>query len=138
MWIAQEVVLGSKCQVYCDSYAMGWDDMARAALCFKTDTTNHLEALKVVQNVRGLKQKISRRENRSLLHLLSQTYDLQCTNPRDKVYGLLGLASDTHKQDIVPDYDQSCQQMYMEAAKFCILKYRSLIILSCIRNPKTL
>ncbi|KAH6684557.1 heterokaryon incompatibility protein-domain-containing protein [Halenospora varia] len=138
MWILQEVVLGSKCRVYCGSYAMGWNDMARAALCFKTDITNNFEALEVVQIIRGLKQRISCGEDRSLLYLLSQTYDLQCTNPRDKVYGLLGLASDTHKGEIIPDYNQSCQQIYIEAAKLCISKYRSLTMLCCVRNPKGL
>ncbi|KAH8682947.1 heterokaryon incompatibility protein-domain-containing protein [Tricladium varicosporioides] len=138
MWIVQEVVLGSKCRVYCGSYAMEWNDMARAALCFKTDTTDHFEALGVVQIIRGLKKRIAYGEDRSLLYLLSQTYDLQCANPRDKVYGLLGLTSDTHKGEITPDYNQTCQQIYIEAAKLCIYKYRSLAMLCCVRNPKGL
>ena len=45
------------------------------------------------------------------MDLLNQTHNLQCTDPRDKVYGLLGLASDLNAGELVPDYGQSYQQV---------------------------
>jgi hypothetical protein len=138
MWIVQEVVLGANCRVYCGSHIMQWNDMAKAALCLKTDSSRHVEAHRVVQMIRVLKRKLASAVDRPLLNLLSQTYNLQCTDPRDKLYGILGLSSDIHEGELVPDYGRSCQEIYIEVAKLCIHKYHSLAVLCCVRNPKGL
>lgn len=41
---------------------------------------------------------------------------LRATNPRDKVYALLGLAVDADELDIIPDYGQSVEDIYTETA----------------------
>jgi hypothetical protein len=42
---------------------------------------------------------------------------LEATNPRDKIFGLLGLARDTQQLRIKPDYKKSCANIYIEVAK---------------------
>jgi hypothetical protein len=138
MWIVQEVVLGSNCRVYCGSHIMQWNDLAKTALCMKTDSSHHVEAHRVVQMVRILKRKLASAIDRPLLDILRQTYNLQCTDPRDKLYGILSLSSDIREGELVPDYGRSCQEVYIEVAKLCIHKYHSLAVLCCVRNPKNL
>ena len=41
---------------------------------------------------------------------------LRSTDPRDKIYGLLGIASDAEQLKIVPDYTKSIKEAYTEAA----------------------
>ena len=41
---------------------------------------------------------------------------LNSTDPRDKMYGLLGIASDAEQLEIVPDYTESIREVYTEAA----------------------
>jgi len=137
MWIVQEAALGTRCLVYCGSHIMVWDDLAKAALCLEFDEEREVEAHRVVQIIRRLRGSTYTTDRR-LLDLLSQTYNLQCTNPRDKVYGILGLASDIDVGDLNPDYSLTCQEVYISVTKYCIQKYQSLAVLSCVRNPKTL
>ena len=49
-----------------------------------------------------------------LAHLLTRTLILNCTDPRDKVYALLGLAGNRDKLNIVPDYFLSLEQVYTD------------------------
>jgi hypothetical protein len=138
MWIVQEAVLGKRCLVYCGSHVVAWDDMTKAALCLELDEDRQVEAHRVVQMIRRLRERTAHVPGRRLLDLLSQTYNLQCSNPRDKVYGLLGLASDIDVEELSPDYSLTCQEVYISMTKYCIRKYQSLAVLSCVRNPKTL
>ena len=62
-------------------------------------------------------------KKRSLLDLLATFYVnvqpraiLRSTDPRDKIYGLLGLASDAKQLKIAPDYSKSITEAYTEAA----------------------
>ena len=62
-------------------------------------------------------------EKRSLLDLLVTFYVnvrrrdiLRSTDPRDKIYGLLGIASDAEQLKIVPGYTKSITEAYTEAA----------------------
>jgi hypothetical protein len=40
-----------------------------------------------------------------------------CTNPRDRIYGVLGLCSDNDKLGIVPDYTQSPEMVFTNAMR---------------------
>ena len=62
-------------------------------------------------------------EKRSLLDLLVTVYVnvrpraiLRSTDPRDKIYCFLGIASDAEQLKIVPDYTKSITEVYTEAA----------------------
>ena len=62
-------------------------------------------------------------KKRSLLDLLVTFYVnlrpraiLRSTDPRDKIYGLLGIASDAEQLKIAPDYSKSITEAYTEAA----------------------
>ena len=64
------------------------------------------------------------KKKRSLLDLLVKFYVkvqpraiLRSTDPRDKIYGLLGIASDAEQLKIVPDYSKGIKEVYTEAAK---------------------
>ena len=66
---------------------------------------------------------LEEQKNRSLLDLLVTFYvnvpprsQLRSTDPRDKIYSLLGIASDAEKLKIVPDYSKSVEEVYTDAA----------------------
>lgn len=42
---------------------------------------------------------------------------IDSTDPRDRVYGLLGIANDEAARDIIPDYTLSCEQAYIMTAR---------------------
>jgi hypothetical protein len=62
----------------------------------------------------------------SLYDLLHTAYSwsggpgLGCGNSRDKIYGLLGIASDAAELGIVPDYSKTAKEVFEEAARALI------------------
>lgn len=65
--------------------------------------------------------------------LMATSGKFKATDPRDKIFGLLGLALETEQQTcceaLRPDYRRSTAQVYRDLAKFLINEYQSLAIL---------
>jgi hypothetical protein len=68
-----------------------------------------------------------------LLGLLSKS--TQATNPRDKIYGLLGLAPDAPELAIQVDYGRKVDQVFTDTAK-ALLQHDFTDVLSWCRFPK--
>src|SRR3569833_1393317 len=65
----------------------------------------------------------------SLMDLFNHTRGLNMTNPRDRVYGILGIATDTDADDIRVDYSLSVAQTYSQVFQNFINKYDSTAFL---------
>jgi len=48
--------------------------------------------------------------------------DLQTSEPRDLIYGMLGVSFDCHDGGLIPDYDKPLVDVYLETILFCRLK----------------
>jgi hypothetical protein len=68
--------------------------------------------------------------------MLNQTYNLLCSDPRDKVYRILGLVSDIAEGALAPDYTLSPQDLYYAVTKFCLVNEQTLTILCNVQAPK--
>jgi hypothetical protein len=72
----------------------------------------------------------------SLLELLGlMSKSAQATNPRDKIYGLLGLAPDAPELAIEVDYGRKVDQVFTDTAK-ALLQHDFTDVLSWCRFPK--
>jgi hypothetical protein len=74
-----------------------------------------------------------------LLNLVLQGLDLKATDPRDKLFGLLGLAEETHSGQVLPSdpllypsYTKSVSAVFADFTRWWIQKHKSLKILSAI------
>jgi hypothetical protein len=65
-------------------------------------------------------------------------HHLEVTDPRDKIYGLLGLVADRELQELglKPDYTQSCREVYTNVAA-ALLRQGHLCMLSLCQFPRT-
>ncbi|KAK0705850.1 heterokaryon incompatibility protein-domain-containing protein, partial [Apiosordaria backusii] len=61
-----------------------------------------------------------------LLDLLISTASCQCSDPRDRVFGLLALDGDQEDQKISLDYSLSAQHVMMGVFTHCLVKHRDL------------
>ncbi|KAF2161879.1 hypothetical protein M409DRAFT_58660 [Zasmidium cellare ATCC 36951] len=52
-----------------------------------------------------------------LMLLLSRFTHFKSSDPRDRIFALLGIAGDAGELGIVPDYTKTCAQVYTEAAR---------------------
>ncbi|KAF5966583.1 putative het-6OR heterokaryon incompatibility protein (het-6OR allele) [Fusarium bulbicola] len=73
----------------------------------------------------------------SLLHLVSSTSSSNATDARDKIFALIGLASNG-SYDMVPDYSKSEAEVFSEFARLVIVAENNLDILdhSYVEDPE--
>jgi len=71
-----------------------------------------------------------------LLDLLHQHRDCEATDPRDKVYGLLGMSGDGEAMKIFPDYTRSVEDVYRDLAEKYVVATGSLDIICACRFPR--
>lgn len=103
------------------------------------DVKYRMDRMNLVKSISDLS---STRDVWELQALLHSTRPFKATDPRDKVFALLGLAGETEAPDnwptaLAPNYARSTRDVYMEVTRYCIQKTRNLSILSQVgRNPE--
>jgi hypothetical protein len=70
-----------------------------------------------------------------LIHLLRAFRRFQATDPRDKVFALLGIARDAEALDLRPDYRKSCEDVYTDIAR-TLIQNGYIELLSLCEVPK--
>ncbi|CZR69630.1 uncharacterized protein PAC_19530 [Phialocephala subalpina] len=143
LWILQEITNATQIQVVCGSSTIDGDLLLASR---KLGPIHHpfpyfvsLQApIKAVEESLTLswiedlgwsrQRKIEGFHSISIKELLMNTQTFQCTDPRDRIYALLGLA-DTDHQIIKPDYRKSLREVYTEFAKSHIKKYAQIDII---------
>ena len=58
--------------------------------------------------------------------------DFECTDPRDRIYGLWNLAQDRSGLDLTPGYSNSYEQVYVDFVKAWALQHKSLDVLGAV------
>jgi hypothetical protein len=62
----------------------------------------------------------------------------EATDPRDRIFAVLGLASDADVLDIRPDYGKTCAAVYMEVAESILTHSGTLDILYAVSRPRNI
>ena len=82
-------------------------------------------------------------ERETLCSLLERTcmsdyskHSLNATDPRDKIYGLLGLATDSGQLGIVPDYEKSIIEVYNDTSRKLIANGETSILSWCQQSTR--
>jgi hypothetical protein len=66
------------------------------------------------------------------LDALMLARDFECTDPRDRIYGLWNLAQDKSGLNLTPGYGRSYEQVYVEFSKAWALQHTSLDVLGAV------
>ncbi|KAG9192732.1 hypothetical protein G6011_11466 [Alternaria panax] len=140
-WIVQEVWCASDAQLQCGAtkikwktfqkamdYSEGWDDMGDHVKGMERQL--HWETLRRRYTL-AIHLSKARVNGSTLSSLLWNTWDRASTDPRDKVFVVLGLAGEPKNEDIsiAPDYRKSMDQVYRETAREIITKEGRMDIL---------
>ena len=114
-WVRQEVQLANEQSVIrCGSDEILWYHFRRALICLwcKLEIKDQPKLIMQLRSVGQLGEDWTQYD---LIRLFRVTCELQCMDPRDKVYGLLGLAPFWFRERIKPRYDLSVGEVYKEA-----------------------
>jgi hypothetical protein len=145
LWVVQEVVLTKEVTVMCGHKTLLWDSIFYwGAICVllqepKTWKTWRPLDLDEFRMLFALDNELARlltyrrnyqaRDTDTDLLTLLESYRLkQSTDPRDKLYALLGLASDA-SDFMAPDYAQPVSKIFSDATRTIIQRDRRLEIL---------
>ena len=138
VWIVQEVALARDALICCGRWSTTWSDMVVAAQLLVTGGVQGEEAFGVVQIIERLRQENLARSKERLVELLPVSRELKSTDPRDKIYGILGLTSDATETAFQPDYTLSVADVYKRVTK-SIIKSRGLLdILANVAFPRAI
>ena len=139
VWTFQEGIVGPHCDVYYGLYMMPWLQLSDASKAISVlglgrwiEEAQRFVAWITIQAVRWRSQK------RSTLHfILGQTRVRVATDPKDRIYAVRALVSETCATMIDVNYQRALQDIYSDAAKTCIVQDKCLSILSCVEVRRT-
>ena len=141
LWVIQEVVSQSEIFVCIGDLTMPWNefwtiffDFAQNSGHFPEHTNREStrEWLKPIRTLVNLRSRLrTQRRGESLVALLKDTSSSSVTRPEDRVYSLLGLATEQDRRSLSVDYDRGVTDIFSDVVKTHIFETRSLEILFC-------
>jgi hypothetical protein len=153
MWVVQELSVSTQAVLVCGSSCIDWNLLSNAVavLIHCTELAESAmiwgDAFFRMAPMDLCRRRFTRKlrgSSATINGLMHDFRDFKATDPRDKVYSLLGLAKDVHDPDEVRgealleardalasiDYSKSTATVYKELARYIIIRYRSLNVLS--------
>ena len=133
MWIVQEVVAARELVIMLGPTIFPWKFMRNLCQAIQLDEFRKDDHAPILRSCRY--QKFTALDNfrqtadMPLVSLLRCTRDYQASDPRDKLYALLGLASDIGPEDFFPDYSKPAQRVWEDLVKFMVTRRHSLDII---------
>lgn len=139
VWILQEMVLAKSLRIVCRTQSINYDDLKRVCEWLDETSTSDtsppfipldtwarvispgwLDWNKVlyVSSLISILSSDKHRLNRHVFEIADQRH---ATDPRDHIYGLLGIL----RADVIPDYTKSVSKVYSDFVRDWILKFRS-------------
>ncbi|KAH8814396.1 hypothetical protein F5882DRAFT_390431 [Hyaloscypha sp. PMI_1271] len=137
VWVIQEVAVATKVTVLCGNHEIPWDDVAAVLAMWKKnpdivpiDKQAYLKAMHLAEFRDRFQVK---REPISLLDAMRWSYQTEATDPRDKIFALLGLCHDGATYVPVPNYKQPLEEIIGDMSKAMMSFDRSLDLM-CLKG----
>ncbi|KAG8668076.1 hypothetical protein FPOAC2_10153 [Fusarium poae] len=124
LWIMQELSLAPNLVLMCKGAELGWDSLSAllkdepyfdafhvwdSHAINLPDWSDMFVRIKLIEDQRQLFTKTGQM-NSKLMDVLARFREMESSDPRDRIYSLLGLATDNH--GIHADYTKTIQEVY--------------------------
>jgi hypothetical protein len=158
MWIIQETAVATKLEIVCGSLRCKWEVALAAqsawmnfkAMMLSREQQDIIDSMEgsvslevtpallptLIQKNNGpMTLSINRHNFRlarasSLVGLLQRNWTAQATDPRDRIFALLGLATDCQRPTLPADYSLSQWEVYLRMMNFLLENYGNLDIIA--------
>jgi hypothetical protein len=141
VWVIQETVLASHIIVRWGAASIDFRWIGLAAAWIRTNEAKFLEKYPTtgVYNAYLMYRLRMADWKMSFIQILQHTRQFEVTDPRDRVYGLLGLPTIDHnvstgKLYMEPDYNLNCGQVYTALATKALCERKDLSVLSSVQH----
>ncbi|KAL8756673.1 MAG: hypothetical protein Q9184_004426 [Pyrenodesmia sp. 2 TL-2023] len=113
LWIWQEVYLAKYAEISCGDSVMAWTRFSKAVLCLsvRVDPPVPQDLPMVLWVIYPL---CTMRDGNKLKSVFAQTRLAQCSDQRDRVYGILNLVGKHERFGVKPDYNKSLGEVYRD------------------------
>lgn len=155
LWIVQEVASTSKNVIYLGSNSVPWEEFGKLVTVITKDLRSFWSSFDFISTSVGgdstnarlvdiellydLHDMSKRGRNINLGELLKKTRRYKCSEPRDKVYGLMGLARDCQRGDFEINYQLPISEVFTNAVRFAMANAGTLnLILEVQYTPSNL
>jgi hypothetical protein len=135
VWVIQEVAMSRKATVQVGDSTFSWDSLMGAVEHLCGTRFASLRAFQgapeAIQRIRQSWEAPENGQLHTLLSVLLAFRDFEATDPRDKVFALLGLVRNTvHSSLLSPDYKKPVTKLYEDVVHYHIKCCGNLDILS--------
>jgi len=140
VWCIQEIALARDSIVLVGGHSISWN-MVGVTACWLTsqmsesdfDGPSHLDDIDYYNAYCMFDD--SDRDELDLLQTLAKYRDFESTDPKDKVYGLLGLVQTSNGKPMVDiEYKKSLREVYLDVALMAIKSSGNLAVLSYVKH----
>jgi hypothetical protein len=131
VWVLQEAILAQKALIKCGNFTEDLRSLEMVLISlYRTSEWHHsfltwnsryymfeanIKSTMQLRKIRAEKQYEDLREEKfELYSLVQEARHREATNPRDKIYSMLGLASDLHTYPLRPDYTLPVSRVYTD------------------------
>lgn len=117
MWIVQEIVLAQSILLMCGNHTLKWDPVCT----FLTKLSGHTIMETPGYSIWTMRQSMPHtwsRKKTPLGFLLMFAAGKECSEPRDKVYGLLGLLNPPYDAELKADYSLTQEQVFEQVTVY--------------------
>ncbi|KIX03741.1 uncharacterized protein Z518_07294 [Rhinocladiella mackenziei CBS 650.93] len=123
VWAIQEVLLAKRLEIVYEQRAVPWPEKHSGCDFIDTQVSSWLLERRLCHGSTG----------RGLVRLLLYSSLCQCSDPRDKVFGILGLF---RKENFTPDYRLCVESVYIGVAAYLIKNCRAFEIFALATTAK--
>ncbi|KAI0803716.1 HET-domain-containing protein [Xylaria sp. FL0064] len=116
LWIVQEVSLASEIRLLIDDYQMRWE-----AARFVTESIDPMRPVNSLGTLKDLFKEKDRKNEWRLDTIIRKYSAHECQDPRDKVYGFLGMVPAWQRP--VVDYSKSMHQVFLDVVPIILNIY---------------
>lgn len=146
IWIRQEIIFAEDIFIYCGINKIHWIGAHAVCKLLTQLRGKHMRGRSGIQGLNHSRDMLGmRKDDQWLLAELGNTWTSKATDPRDKVFGLLGLfqykaPSDSYR--LRPDYRLSFFDVCLQVFRYCVFnefgdaRRESCLSILCISRPK--
>ena len=159
VWVVQEVAVAANVRVVSGHVVLHWNELQEFSKyigsnfvlfnALEMDDDDAYLGSKERESMRGVingnrmvtcRRRYEMQEKVPLYHLLLDCQHFRCKDPRDRIYALLGLASDGAQEKIFPDYTKPIETVLEEAIRFMLQQEGgavTMLLRAGVGYPKT-
>jgi hypothetical protein len=143
IWIIQEVAFAKSITVLCGRYLLLWEDCVKACEFLSYSVGNDLQAPSTIPYAGSNAEILSNiqvSDPTNLLDILVMTRSFEASDPRDKIFAILGLATLGRNQLsatelIRVDYELTPAEVFLETIWVIIKNSKDLNFLAEVEDP---